>query len=142
MVPVPGGSQWTLESLSQWIRITLICIKMKDRIRHNPEVKSRIRSRTKVKSRIRERTNVRGICNTGIRDWIWIRFRIQPLPKKVTVSTRVGKNPFFYKPSPVGFLGFFGFFWVFCPDERVIRVFFSFTNTFRCIQTLNYNHFY
>jgi len=70
-----------------------------------------------------------------------------------THSSRVGKNQvFFKKPSPVGFfgfflvflgfLGFFGFFWVFCPDERVFRVFFSFTNTFRCIQTLNYNHSY
>ncbi len=65
---------------------------------------------------------------------------------------------FLKKPSPVGFfgffwvflgfLGFFGFFWffwVFCLDERVFRVFrvfFSFTNTFRCIQTLNYNHSY
>jgi hypothetical protein len=36
-------------------------------------------------------------------------------------------------------LGFFGFF---CPDERVFRVFSSFMNTFRCIQTLNYNHSY
>jgi hypothetical protein len=45
----------------------------------------------------------------------------------------------------LGFFGFFGFFWVFlgfCPDEGVFRVFFSFTNTFRCIQTLNYNHSY
>jgi hypothetical protein len=61
---------------------------------------------------------------------------------------RVGKNPvfFFKKPSPVGFLGFFwvflGFFGIFCPDGRVFRVFFSFTNSFRCIQTLNYNHSY
>ena len=48
------------------------------------------------------------------------------------------------KPGPVFFLGFFffGFFGFFCPDERVFRVFFSFTNTFRCIQTLNYNHCY
>jgi hypothetical protein len=63
---------------------------------------------------------------------------------------RVGKNlGFKKKSSPVGFLGFFGFFyrffgffWVFCPDERVFRVFFSFTNTLRCIQILNYNHSY
>jgi hypothetical protein len=40
----------------------------------------------------------------------------------------------------LGILGFFGFFRVFLP--RVFRVFFSFTNTFRCIQTLNYNHSY
>ncbi len=73
------------------------------------------------------------------------------------VCHRVGKNPgFFKKTQPSGFFGFFwffwgflgflGFFWVFlvffCPDERVFRFFFSFTNTFRCIQTLNYNHSY
>jgi hypothetical protein len=62
------------------------------------------------------------------------------------------KPGFFKKNQPSGFLGFFGFYWVFflggggfgffCPDERVFRVFFSFTNTFRCIQTLNYNHSY
>ncbi len=40
------------------------------------------------------------------------------------------------------FLCFLGFFVFFCPDERVFRVFCSFTNTFRCIQTLNYNHSY
>jgi hypothetical protein len=71
---------------------------------------------------------------------------------------RVGKNPVFFflkKPAQWVFLGFFGFFWVFlgflvflgffgffCPDERVFRVFCSFTNTLRCIQTLNYNHSY
>ncbi len=62
---------------------------------------------------------------------------------------------FFKKPSPVGFLfffgffrvfwgflGFFGFFWVFLPRREGFRVFFSFKNTFRCIQTLNYNHSY
>ncbi len=69
-------------------------------------------------------------------------------------SGRVGKNPGFLK-NPAqwvflfffGFFGFFGFFWVFfgflgffCPDEKVFRVFFSFTNTFKCIQTLNCNH--
>ncbi len=47
-------------------------------------------------------------------------------------KTRVLKK----KPSPVVFFLFF------CPDERVYRAFFSFTNTFRCIQTLNYNHSY
>ncbi len=63
------------------------------------------------------------------------------------------KPGFFKKTQPSGFfLGFFGFFWVFwvflgffgffCPDERVFRVFFSFTKTFRWIQTLNYNHSY
>jgi hypothetical protein len=45
-----------------------------------------------------------------------------------------------------GFFGFFVFFlFLFlyiCPEERVFRVFFSFKNTFRCIQTLNYNHSY
>ncbi len=66
---------------------------------------------------------------------------------------RVGKNPgFFKKTQPSGFFWFFWgflvffvffwFFWAFCPDERILRVFFSFTNTFRCIQTLNYNHSY
>ncbi len=46
-------------------------------------------------------------------------------------SHRVGKNPgFFKKTQPsgffwffLGFLGSLGFFWVFCPDERVFRVF-------------------
>ncbi len=93
MVPIPGGLQWNLGVFkpvdpnhfdgSQ----TRICIKIKDRIRNHHNVKSRIRSRTKVKSRIRERINVTGIRNTGIRDRIWIRFRIQSLPKKVTAST-------------------------------------------------------
>ncbi len=63
---------------------------------------------------------------------------------------RVGKNPVFFFKNPaqwffwvfLGLLGFLGFFWVFCPDGRIFRVFFSFTNTFRCIQTLNYNHSY
>ena len=61
------------------------------------------------------------------------------------------KPGFFKKIQPSGFLKvffwffwvfwfFFGFFGFFCPDERVFRAFFSFTNTFRCIQTLNYNH--
>ncbi len=50
---------------------------------------------------------------------------------------RVGKIPvFFYETQPSVF-----FFYI-CPDERVFRVFFSFKNTFRCIQTLNYNHSY
>ncbi len=77
--------------------------------------------------------------------------------KSYVTLARVGKNPgFFKKAQPSGFfwvfLGFFGFFWVFwvfldffgffCPDERVFRVFFSFTNTFGCIQTLNYNDSY
>ncbi len=31
------------------------------------------------------------------------------------------------------------FFLYICPEEGVFRVFFSFKNTFRCIQTLNYN---
>ena len=67
------------------------------------------------------------------------------------------KKPGFFlkKPSPVGFfgffwvflcflgfLGFFGFFWVFLPRREGSSGFFSFTNTFRCIQTLNYNHSY
>jgi hypothetical protein len=36
------------------------------------------------------------------------------------------------------FWGFFGFlvFLYICPEERVFRFFFSFKNTFRCIQTL------
>ncbi len=46
-------------------------------------------------------------------------------------KTRVFKKK---KPAQwvfLGFLFFFLVFWVFfCPDERVFRVFFSFTNTF------------
>jgi hypothetical protein len=42
---------------------------------------------------------------------------------------------------------FWGVFWVFIyiylpRSEVFFRVFFSFKNTFRCIQTLNYNHSY
>ncbi len=65
-------------------------------------------------------------------------------------STNQGwKKPGFKKkPSPVGFFGFFwvfwvfGFFGVFLPRREGFRGFFSFKNTFRCIQTLNYNHSY
>jgi hypothetical protein len=33
--------------------------------------------------------------------------------ENIFVSSRVGKNPaFFKKPSPVGFFGFIGFYWV------------------------------
>jgi hypothetical protein len=49
------------------------------------------------------------------------------------------------RPAQWVFFGFFLVFRVFlyiCPEERVFRVFFSFKNTFRCIQTLNYNHSY
>ncbi len=69
-----------------------------------------------------------------------------------TVPGRVGKTRifFFFKPSPVVFLGLFGFlgfFWgflfFFCPEERVLGFFsVSRIGTFRCIQTLNYNHSY
>jgi hypothetical protein len=48
-------------------------------------------------------------------------------------KTRVKKK---YQPS--GFFCVLWFFLVFlyiCPEERVFRVFFSFKNTFRCIQT-------
>ncbi len=73
------------------------------------------------------------------------------------VDTRQGwKKPGLKKNSPVGFFGFFGVFFEFffcflffsvffiyiCPEERVFRVFFSFMNTFRCIQTLYWNHSY
>ncbi len=53
-------------------------------------------------------------------------------------KTRVKKKK---KPAQwffLGFLGFLGFF----AQKRVFRVSFSFKNTFRCIQTLNYNHSY
>jgi protein-tyrosine phosphatase len=40
------------------------------------------------------------------------------------------------------FFCFFCFFLYNCPEERVFMVFFSFKNTLRCIQTLNYNHSY
>ncbi len=48
------------------------------------------------------------------------------------------KTRIFLKKDPAQriFLGFF------CPEERVFMFFFNFKNTFRCIQTLNYNHFY
>jgi hypothetical protein len=65
-----------------------------------------------------------------------------PLPDRVNVAGLEKTRVFLKKTSPVGFLGFFGFFGFFCPDERVFRVFSSFMNTFRCIQTLNYNHSY
>jgi hypothetical protein len=61
---------------------------------------------------------------------------------------RIGKNPVKKKKlSPVGFfwggggVWVFGFFFLYiCPEERVFRVYFSFKNSFRFIQTLNYNH--
>ncbi len=62
---------------------------------------------------------------------------------------RVGKNPGFFKKNQPSrffvFLGFFGFFLVFLvfyifAQKRGFLGFFSFKNTFRCIQTLNYNH--
>jgi hypothetical protein len=46
------------------------------------------------------------------------------------VPFSVGKNPGFFKKTQPS-----GFFWVFLG-------FFAQTNTFRCIQTLNYNHSY
>ncbi len=68
------------------------------------------------------------------------------------------KTPgFFFLPSPVGFFGFFwvfwvfGFFWVFWvfwglfyifAQKREFIGFFPVSFTFRCIQTLNYNHSY
>ncbi len=63
------------------------------------------------------------------------------------LRTRGGKNSGLKKNQPSGFFGgffgFFGFFFgFFCPEERVFWGFFSFTNTFGCIQTLNYNHSY
>ncbi len=71
---------------------------------------------------------------------------------------KVGKNPGFKKKPAqwicfvfcLGFLRFFGFFVFFCffwffyifAQKREFLGFFSFKNTFRCIQTLNYNHSY
>jgi hypothetical protein len=53
---------------------------------------------------------------------------------------------FLKKPSPVVFWVFFdflGFFLYICPEERVFRVFSaSRILSFRCIQTLDYNHSY
>ncbi len=56
-------------------------------------------------------------------------------------SAQGWKKPVFFLKNPaqwvfLGFLVFFlGFWGFFAPDERVFRVFFSFTNTFRCTQT-------
>jgi hypothetical protein len=59
------------------------------------------------------------------------------------------KTRFFFKTQPSGFFwvvcfffGFLGFFWVFLLRREGFRFFFSFRNTFRCIQALNYNHSY
>ncbi len=56
------------------------------------------------------------------------------------------KPGFLKKTQPSVFYWFFFDFLVFlgfiCLDDRVFRVFSSSTNTFRCIQTLNYNHSY
>jgi hypothetical protein len=62
------------------------------------------------------------------------------------VQGRVGKNPGLKKNTPTQwffwfFLGFFGFFYIFA-QKREFLGFFSFKNTLRCIQTLNYNHTY
>jgi hypothetical protein len=71
---------------------------------------------------------------------------------------RLGKNPFFFKKTRFSgffyfifflffwvflgfFFGFFGFFYIFAQKGEFLG-FFSFKNTFRCIQTLNYNHSY
>jgi hypothetical protein len=61
--------------------------------------------------------------------------------------SRVGKNPGFQKENPAlwvfwVFLVFLGFFVFFARTRGFLGFFFSFTNTFRCIQTLNYNHSY
>ncbi len=52
------------------------------------------------------------------------------------------KPGFFIQPS--GFLGLFWvyFFFYICPEASFFRFFFSFKNTSRCTQTLNYNHSY
>ncbi len=72
---------------------------------------------------------------------------LRPLPYQAGLE----KNVFFFKPSPVVFLGFlvfwvffwfFGFFYIFAQKKEEFLGFFSFKNTFRCIQTLNYNHSY
>jgi hypothetical protein len=88
----------------------------------------------------------RSICCGGM---YWSQRETGDLPDR-SICCRVGKNPgFFKKTQPsgffwvfLGFLGFFGFFWVFWPRREGFSVFFSFTNTFRCIQTINYNHSY
>ncbi len=46
---------------------------------------------------------------------------------------RIGKNPGFYIKNPAQWV--FLVFLYMCLEERVFRVFFSFKNTFRCIQT-------
>jgi hypothetical protein len=46
---------------------------------------------------------------------------------------------FLIKTQPSGFFGFLG---VFAQNRGFLGFFFSFKNTFRCIQTLNYNHSY
>ncbi len=71
-------------------------------------------------------------------------------PGKVTITVASCLEAGWEKNRVLGLfgfsLGFWGFFWFFLgffgPDERVFRGFFNFTNTFRCIQTLNYNHSY
>ncbi len=52
------------------------------------------------------------------------------------------KTRVFLKNQAQCFFGFFGFLYIFA-QKRVFRAFsVSFKNTFRCIQTLNYNHSY
>jgi hypothetical protein len=73
--------------------------------------------------------------------------RSTPVRRPPPINLQAGLEKtrvFFNQPS-----GFFGFFWGFfgffniCAQKRgVLRVFFGFKNTFRCIQTLNYNHSY
>jgi hypothetical protein len=66
---------------------------------------------------------------------------------KKPVKAGLEKTRFKKKTSSVfffRFLGFFrvfGFFFIFA-QKREFLGFFSFKNTFRCIQTLNYNHSY
>ncbi len=61
-------------------------------------------------------------------------------PKSGLEKTRV----FLKKIQPTSFFlggrGFWAFFYIYLPRRESFKGFFSFKNTFRCIQTFNYNH--
>ncbi len=63
-----------------------------------------------------------------------------PPHRIVHLDLKVGfSNQGWKKPSPVGFFCFL-FFYIFA-QKREFFGFFQFQEYFRCIQTLNYNHF-
>jgi hypothetical protein len=68
------------------------------------------------------------------------------IQKKAVEKAGLERTRFFFKPSPavffVCFWGFFGVFFIYLPRRESFKGLFSFKNTFKCIQTLSYDHSY